>query len=89
MMAGVLSLQRHQPTRFQEACLFVKEVVEAAGDAEYGQAKSRCFTKGDGNKKVTDPFTTPIEDTLPLSYRSLFGSIIIADGHPGSEVTVL
>ncbi len=36
MMAGVLSLQRHQPTRFQEACLFVKEVVEAAGDAEYG-----------------------------------------------------
>jgi hypothetical protein len=89
MLAGVLGLERHQPTRFEEACDVVKQIVESEGKIEYRKAKIQCFIIGDGNKKITDPFHTPPEDNFLFYQRPLFSRIVIVDGPPGSEVTII
>ncbi|TVY17417.1 hypothetical protein LARI1_G004222 [Lachnellula arida] len=89
MMAGVLGLERQQPTRFREACVMVKDVIAGVGDVEYERSVSRCFIKGDGNKKVTDQFSTPVEDIVLFSERVKYSKIILVDGPPGSELTII
>ncbi|CZR61917.1 uncharacterized protein PAC_11814 [Phialocephala subalpina] len=89
MMAGELGLERCQPTRFQEACLLVKDVIENVGDEEFEKSESRCFIKGDGTKVVTDSFSTPIEDVVMFYERAKTRAIILVDGPPGSEITIV
>lgn len=89
MLAGVVGSERHQPTRFEEACVLVKEVVDLEGDFEYRNAKSRCFVEGDGNKKATDPFHTSPEDDILLRDRTMFGIIFGMDDAPGGGMTML
>jgi hypothetical protein len=89
MIAGELGLERQQPTRFREACLLVKGVIESTGDEEYRNSRARRFIKGDGNKKVTDTFSTPVADIVLFSDRALCSQIIITDGPPGSELTII
>jgi hypothetical protein len=79
MLAGVAGVERHQPTRFLEACLLLKEVVEAEGDEEWKQAENRCFHLG-VRKQVTDEFETPPEDLLLIHECQKFGRIIFDDG---------
>jgi hypothetical protein len=89
MVAGEFGVERNQPTRFEEACLLLQEVVEAEGAAEFDRAKTRCFTESDDAKKVTDDFKTPDEDNILLSERimSMFGGAIIDDGEEGVAFT--
>ena len=68
--AGLLE-DHCQPTRFEEACLLLQEVAEVEGGTDFNNAKARCFTDGDGTKKVTDDFNTPGEDNILLSERCL------------------
>jgi hypothetical protein len=89
MMAGELGLERQQPTRFHEACLLVKRVVEEMGDEEYRKSRSRRFIKGDGNKRVTDTFSTPVTDIILFSDKAKCSLMILTDGPPGSEVTII
>jgi hypothetical protein len=89
MVAGEFGLERNQPTRFEETCLLLQEVVEAEGAAEFDRAKTRCFTESDDTKKVTDDFKTPDEDNILLSERimSMFGGVIIDGGEEGLTFT--
>jgi hypothetical protein len=82
MVAGVLGLKRHQPYRFTEACEMLEEVVDAESAVEFEKAKGRCFIEGDGTKKVTDDFKTPIL----FSERSNFSRIIIVDEEGGFTI---
>lgn len=86
MIAGVSGVPRSQPTRFREACLIVKEVVEAEGGIEYEKAKTRRFVQADGGKIIIDKFEVPYEDNVLLSDRDHFSRIIIADDSPGFTV---
>lgn len=88
-MAGVLGLERYQPTRFPKACLIVRYMITEVGDEEYEKSKSRCFIKGDGTQKVIDSLSTPIEDILLLSERAKFGRIIVANHPNGSGFTMI
>ncbi|KAE9375178.1 hypothetical protein N431DRAFT_463285 [Stipitochalara longipes BDJ] len=63
-----VDLKRHQASRFQEACLLVKKLVEGEGSIEYDLVKSRCFINGDG-KKVIDSFETSVEDSILFRNR--------------------
>lgn len=83
MLAGVSGVERSQPTRFQEACVIVKQVVESDGSTEYEKAKLRCFVQTGGGTMAIDKFETPLEDNILLSDRADLGGfsrIIIADG---------
>ncbi|TVY84824.1 hypothetical protein LSUE1_G002099 [Lachnellula suecica] len=86
MLAGELGLERKQPTRFFEASGMVRDVIRVFGNEEYQKSRSRCFIKGDGNKKVTDAFLTPYEDVVLLSERAQYGRIIIDDGSSGLTI---
>jgi hypothetical protein len=89
MMAGELGLERQQPTRFREACLLVKGVIEEVGDEEYRKSRARRFIKGDGNKKVTDSFSTPGADIVLFSERTKFGRMILVEDSPEGEITFI
>jgi hypothetical protein len=86
MVAGVLGLERHQPTRFKEACDMLEEIVDAGGSAEFDKAKGRCFIEGDGTKKVTDDFKTPFTDNILFSDRDMFSHIFIQDRDGGFTI---
>jgi len=89
MMAGEMGLERQQPTRFREACLLVKEVIEGMGDEEYRKSRARRFIKGDSNKKVTDTFSSPVADIVLFSDRTKYSRAILTVGPPGSEITII
>lgn len=86
MLAGVMGEKRQQPTRFNEACLFVKDLISTNGeDEEYEKSISRCFIQDDGNKHVIDSFSTPDEDNLSPFLRSLASKMKIANGRPSGN----
>jgi predicted nucleic acid-binding protein len=82
MIAGEFGLDRDQLTRFEEAYLLLQEVVEAEGVIEFDKVETHCFTEGDGTKKVTDDFKTPLEDNTLFSERWMprHGRVIMKEG---------
>jgi len=68
-MSSENALSTRLPTWEISRVKFYHKVLEVDGNEEYGKAISRCFVEGEGNKKVTDPFTTLFENNFLFSDR--------------------
>lgn len=89
LMVGVDGGERQRPTRFPEASVKIKELIELEGASAIEQAKALCFVGGDGSKKVEDKFETPMEDDVPFWMRAMFSNIVMVGGQDGSDVRLL
>lgn len=77
------------PTRLDEACLLMRELITEEGDKGYRKSKTRCFIEVDGEKKkkVTDVFSFPIEDFIPILSRDAKAmSFLRTSAWPSSSV---
>lgn len=82
MLEGVAGAKREQPTRFDEACVIVHDVIAREGNVEILAAQRRTvIVRGPARVEEEDPedFEDPAENFVPYRLRGLMGHIS-ADG---------